>query len=285
MKFKGIFLLLCYILMFFSCRKDPSFFDIKNLNNNKIGCFGHAGMGIGFKYPINSFQSLETCFKIGVDGSEMDIQLSKDGIPVLFHNEVLEHTTSLNGKVNSMTLKELQEGLVASPFSSKIRIQTLESILVQFKNSDRKFTLDCKLYKDDNYDEELFRQQFVYALLALIIRYNLKSNTYIESSDEAFLSKLKVADSKLQLFIYCQDFREGLEIANKFDLYGITMNSNLISAAEIEIAHQNGKRVTLFGLLSENDNITAIEKSPDFLQSDRIIHLLKIFDQYKKEQG
>lgn len=275
--------MLCFSLIFFSCRKDPSLFEIENLNHNKIGCFGHAGMGIGFKYPINSFQSLETCFKIGVDGSEMDIQLSKDGIPVLFHDKVLEHATSLKGKVNSMTLKELQEGLVASPFSSKIRIQTLESILVQFKNSDRKFTLDCKLYKDDDQDEGLYRQHFVDALLDLVNKYNLNSNVYIESSDEAFLTKLKLADSRLQLFIYCQNFSAGLDIANKLDLYGITMSSNLISAAEIKIAHQHGRHVTLFGLLNDKDNITAIEKSPDYLQSDRIIHLLKIFDQYKKE--
>ena len=65
------------------------------------GACGHA--------PENTLASMRRAMEIGVDGFEFDIQLSKDGIPVVIHDDTLERTTNGKGLVADFTLAELQK--------------------------------------------------------------------------------------------------------------------------------------------------------------------------------
>jgi glycerophosphoryl diester phosphodiesterase len=65
------------------------------------GACGHA--------PENTLASMRKALEFGVDGFEFDIQLSKDGIPVVIHDSTLERTTNGKGLVSDHTLAELQQ--------------------------------------------------------------------------------------------------------------------------------------------------------------------------------
>ena len=65
------------------------------------GACGHA--------PENTLASMRKALELGVHGFEFDIQLSKDGQPVVIHDETLERTTDGKGLVQDFTLAELQE--------------------------------------------------------------------------------------------------------------------------------------------------------------------------------
>jgi len=43
--------------------------------------------------PENSCKAFELALQYGVDGIETDVQLSSDGVPVLFHNPTASHIT------------------------------------------------------------------------------------------------------------------------------------------------------------------------------------------------
>src|ERR1700741_3054428 len=87
----------------FSCKKDP---PLTNLNGDKIGCFGHAGMGSRSVYPANTLQSFEACLDKGADGTEMDIQVTKDGVLVIYHNDDLSSATACGGVVRDLNWEE-----------------------------------------------------------------------------------------------------------------------------------------------------------------------------------
>lgn len=70
----------------------------------KIGHRGACGYA-----PENTLASMRKALELGVDGFEFDIQLSKDGVPVVIHDDTLERTTGGKGLVSDFTLKELQE--------------------------------------------------------------------------------------------------------------------------------------------------------------------------------
>ena len=93
MAIKKVIYISLLLSILFSCRKDAPLWQTDNLNNNEIGSFGHAGMGLAFRYPINSYELFEPCFRIGAKGSEMDVQMTKDSVLVLFHNTKLEDGT------------------------------------------------------------------------------------------------------------------------------------------------------------------------------------------------
>lgn len=65
------------------------------------GACGHA--------PENTLASVRKALELGVHGFEFDIQLSKDGEPVVIHDDTLERTTSGTGNVCDYTLTELQK--------------------------------------------------------------------------------------------------------------------------------------------------------------------------------
>ncbi len=70
----------------------------------KIGHRGAAGLA-----PENTVAAMKKAMELGVDGFEFDIRLSKDGIPVVIHDETLERTTNGKGRVRDFNLAELQK--------------------------------------------------------------------------------------------------------------------------------------------------------------------------------
>src|SRR5271170_4029312 len=64
------------------------------------GACGHA--------PENTLASMKKALAFGVHGFEFDIQMSKDGEPVVIHDDTLDRTTNGTGAVNAHTLAQLQ---------------------------------------------------------------------------------------------------------------------------------------------------------------------------------
>lgn len=58
---------------------------------------GHRGFPE--KYPENSLTGILAAFDAGADGVEIDIQASRDGVPLVFHDDSLERVTGLEGKL------------------------------------------------------------------------------------------------------------------------------------------------------------------------------------------
>ncbi len=68
---------------------------------------GHRGFPE--KYPENSRLGLEAAAKLGAHCVELDVQMSKDGIPVVFHDATLDRVCGHGGFVWDYTLKELAD--------------------------------------------------------------------------------------------------------------------------------------------------------------------------------
>lgn len=97
--------------------------------------------------PENSLAAFRKAVEAGF-GMELDIQLSKDKIPVVFHDFDLKRICGVEGKIKDYTLQELQEFRLCQ---SKERIPTLEEVLelvngrvpliVEFKGADTDISL------------------------------------------------------------------------------------------------------------------------------------------------
>ena len=68
--------------------------------------FAHRGGGC--LAPENTLAGLRLAARLGYQGVEFDVMLSKDGAPVLIHDETLERTTDGAGCVAQTTLLELR---------------------------------------------------------------------------------------------------------------------------------------------------------------------------------
>jgi glycerophosphoryl diester phosphodiesterase len=266
-----IFLIVCNL---YSCKKEE--FDIVNLNGNKITALGHAGMGIGDTYPMDSFESIMKCLNLGMDGSEFDVQLTKDSVLIAYHNEDLSKNTNIQGVVNSLTWDELKDAFYTETPYLNYSIISLDQLFSNIRNlHDYKFTFDCKLYTN-NMNINEFYTSYINAVVNIINKYQLENNIFIESQSETFLSLLKSKKPAYKLFIYPESFESGLETALSIGLYGITISTRNITKEQIEIAHKSNLFVAIWNTETKSDNVEAIKKNPDFIQTDKVKYLLKL---------
>ena len=72
-------------------------------------CFAHRGLHTPDKaVPENSLAAFRRAVENGY-GMELDIQLSKDGEVVVFHDDTLNRVCGVDGRVDAYTLQELKE--------------------------------------------------------------------------------------------------------------------------------------------------------------------------------
>ena len=68
--------------------------------------YGHRGFsGV---YPENTMLAFEKAYEAGADGIEFDVQLTKDGVPVIMHDENAVRTTGKDFWVKDLTLDEFK---------------------------------------------------------------------------------------------------------------------------------------------------------------------------------
>ena len=112
--------------------------------------FAHRG---GAKLaPENTMAAFANGVTLGSDGIELDVHLSRDGVPVVIHDQTLDRTTDATGRVSARTAAELAcvdagyrftsaDG--AFPFRGRgIGVPTLEEVLTTF--GDRRIIIEMK---------------------------------------------------------------------------------------------------------------------------------------------
>ncbi|MDT8442783.1 MAG: glycerophosphodiester phosphodiesterase family protein [Desulfuromonadales bacterium] len=94
-----------------------------------------AHRGTSARAPENTMAAFGLALEQGVDGIELDIHLSQDGVPVVIHDETLARTTDGEGRIAEASWLELQQ-LDAGRWFSKVYagepIPPLESVLKTF---------------------------------------------------------------------------------------------------------------------------------------------------------
>ncbi len=265
---------LIFMLVCFSCKKEK--FSIENLNGNKIVALGHAGMGLGNTYPMDSYESILQCLNLGMDGTEFDVQMTKDSVLVAYHDQDLSGNTDLEGIINSLNWAEVKKARYTETLYLNYSIVSLEQLFSGIENPrNYKFTFDCKLYTEET-DINKFYKSYINAVVSILQKYQLEDNAYIESQSATFLTLFKSRKPAYKFFIYPASFQEGLDIAVGSGLYGITISTNDISKEQIQTAHEHNLWVTVWNTHSESDNKEAIRKNPDCIQTDKVKSLLKL---------
>ena len=68
----------------------------------------YAHRGASAKYPENTLRAFRQALASGVDGIELDVHATADGIPVVIHDRNVERTTNGTGYVDEIPLARLE---------------------------------------------------------------------------------------------------------------------------------------------------------------------------------
>lgn len=107
-----------------------------------------AHRGASGDYPENSLLAFEKAVEMGCDVIELDLQLTKDGVVVVFHDEKLDRITDGSGLLVDYNYSQLSKLEILDNNENrkyaKQRIITLEELLERFKNQDIVLNLELK---------------------------------------------------------------------------------------------------------------------------------------------
>jgi glycerophosphoryl diester phosphodiesterase len=70
-----------------------------------VAIYGHRGAS--GELPENTLAAFRRTVELGVPGIELDVHLSRDGVPVVIHDETVDRTTDGSGAVADLTVADL----------------------------------------------------------------------------------------------------------------------------------------------------------------------------------
>jgi glycerophosphoryl diester phosphodiesterase len=97
--------------------------------------------------PENTLASQRIAYELGVETVECDVRISKDGVPVIMHDNEMFRTTGLPGLVGSYTLAQLKTFECGSKFAPEWTgepIPSLAEMLAVAKQYNKRLVLDIK---------------------------------------------------------------------------------------------------------------------------------------------
>ncbi len=68
-----------------------------------------AHRGASGSAPENTLPAFELAVRQGADAIELDVRLTRDGVPVVLHDPILDRTTDRRGPLSALSLAELHE--------------------------------------------------------------------------------------------------------------------------------------------------------------------------------
>ncbi|XP_018334106.1 glycerophosphodiester phosphodiesterase 1 [Agrilus planipennis] len=108
-----------------------------------------AHRGAALDVPENTLIAFKVCAEKDCFFIEFDVSLTKDNVPVVFHDSTLERMADIDKEISGMTWQELQKVdiSVKHPFRDRYpncKVPTLEETIQQLLNSKQKMFIDIK---------------------------------------------------------------------------------------------------------------------------------------------
>ncbi len=186
--------------------------------------------------PENTLIAFQKAIDLNVDGIELDVHLSSDGVIMVIHDETIDRTTTGNGFVNQYTALELKE----------LGIPTLIDVLevtnrICFVNIELKGIGTAK------------------PVIELIAHYILTKNWHytdflISSFDWKMLEEVPLIDPKIRIGVLIEkSIEEALAFATKTKAFSINPDYRLLTKENVALMQKNGFEVFTWTVNSTED--------------------------------
>lgn len=237
-----------------------------------------AHRGAMIEAPENTRSAYNKALSYSVDGIELDVQITGDGIPVVYHDESLQ---KINGSFNSIadfTLKDLSRFDWGAWFSVAFKgeqVLTLEEALTAYGDKTR-LLIEIKP-APKKYFQELYSRLAVLVTESIrnIIPQEKISNIFILSFDPEIIKSAYLNDSDLN-YVLNLEFQTINDDSLNIDslnidpaiLYGYCLEHDILTARFVENCHDNGKKVMTYSCNSIETIQNAIDSNVDVIMTD-----------------
>ena len=263
---------------------------LSSVPGRKLLVLGHAGSGFFTlinpfnPLPPSSLRGVLRALDRGADGVEIDLQLSKDSVVVLYHDERLQSITTGSGCVPqlpaaALTALRYRRGWPYDWLQHE-RPVTLDTLLARLNRRPDFPILHLDLHEEnvcappsDTFDHT---PEFVRQLVASLHRAHVPAARLLAISNKAgVLRQLRAAWPTLPLaFDVTGDFATSLRLAQSLRIPTLVASGDRTTPEQVAQARAAGVAVVLFGGRSGKDIKRLLASRPDGVQADNVKRLL-----------
>lgn len=199
----------------------------------------YAHRGASTYCPENTMMAFYTGLYMGANGIETDVRLTKDGVPVLFHDRTVDRVTDGTGALADFTFEQLQQLNVRNGELTD-KIVAFEDFLQHFAHRDITFAIELKGPGVEEVTAELIR------------RYGVQKKCIVTSFKYAYLERMHELAPELKLGYLVEDVTE--ELLEKMKAIGcdeVCPKACYVTPENVQLWHRAGFRVRAWGVNTE----------------------------------
>ena len=226
----------------------------------------YAHRGASTYCPENTMLSFYTGVYMGANGIETDVQRTKDGILVLFHDDTIKRVTGKDGSISDYTYEELRTFDVNTGALSD-KIPTFDEFLRAFSHFDLTFAIELKVGKVEE------------DVAALVYKYGLEERVIITSFEFDFIAKMKTVAPDLKIgYLTSKTDRETIDKVLSIGAYEICPKAETLTKELVDLWHSLGLGVRAWGIYNTDLMKMAYDLGVDGMTvnfPDKLVELLK----------
>jgi glycerophosphoryl diester phosphodiesterase len=229
------------------------------------------------RYPENSLKAIEDAIGLGVDIVEIDVKVSKDGIPFLMHDRTMNRTTTGKGDPEEYTWEELQQFyIVDKGRQTNLKIPTLEDAL---NIADGKIMVDLDMKTDR-----------IEAVAAVVKKTETSDYVMFFDSDFEVLLRLKAISSEFMIMPRTYAVSEIDSAVALFDPPAVHIDFSFYTKESVAMIRSSHARAWINALGDCDDDIRAgktkrtlkklLQNGASIIQTDEPVLLLEFLREH-----
>ncbi|HEY6094601.1 MAG TPA: glycerophosphodiester phosphodiesterase [Gallionellaceae bacterium] len=230
----------------------------------------YAHRGANREAAENTRSAFERALHYAIDGMETDIQLSRDGVPVLWHDRLLGKLGMASRHIDDFDHAQLQQMDFAAHFAGSTHsegIMSLREFITAYRPRTR-LLLEIKNRDWEKAD-----------------RHASKVRQTLDLLGEVDSARIQVSSFNLSSLVYANEYRPGFPLVYNFEddqtladarrvlaehpfLHGLCLPIATLDEAMVQLLRAQGKRVAVYTCNSEAEIGKALQLGVDILISD-----------------
>lgn len=215
----------------------------------------HGHRGARARRPENTIPAFRYAIEQGVDVLELDVAVTKDNVPVVSHDPLINETICSGPKtgipIHTLTLAELKQydcGAKQNPnFKTQVpvpgtHIPQLDEVFALSKGTKVWFNVETKIFADH---PELTPapEPFTQMILDLIRKHGIEKRVILQSFDPRTLVVMKKLDASIPRSALWEKERDWPGVAKEFEATIFSPEYHLVTPERVKQAHAAGLQV------------------------------------------
>lgn len=213
----------------------------------------------------NTLSALELAIEQGADAVEIDVRLSKDGIPFLFHDYTANRTTNIpfSLSIESLTFEEIQSFDAGSWFDLEFANEKIPSLEQAINLIKGRTHLYLEIKGTTPGIENI--------IMDLLIEHEMTNSTTIMSFSQIHLQRIRAMDDNITTMLLIPVFAGSISPLVDLDyIDGFGLRLDMIKAYPeyVDMIHNQNKKVYVWTLNREDDITYAVNEDVDGVITD-----------------